>query len=367
LKILSFVTKSTITEFALYVDEVETTSEVVEHSQAELNKFPTPADQGAFRFRAMMKLIDYLDINIDDVDVVVTQAGLEALPGGIYLINKELAAIMLESKFDENVLRSGVFVAIHLADYINGKNVNECIPLLVEPATDNEIVAEATLSGLKGSPRIPVFHAFSHRAAATVIAWNLNKGQNSVRAVVAHLGTEISVGAFDMGRIVDCNSPLDGEGPFSPTTAGTLPTEALLELCYSGKYDMDEMTNLLLESGGLAAHLGDGRLQSVKEAYLRGDEKTVSLVDAMAFKVAREIGARSVAIYGRVDAIVLTGPWALFKNFADKIISWVDWIAPATVYVWGSELYLLMTAAARTYEGAVKIDLYGQDKMPNPS
>jgi butyrate kinase len=121
---------------------------------------------------------------------------------------------------------------------------------------------------------------------------------------------------------------------------------------------MDEMMKLVNETGGLIAHLGDGSIQSVERDYLKGDEKTIYMVKAMAYKVAREIGARAAALYGKVDDIVLTGPWALFKDFADEIIARVNWIAPTAVYIWGSELYLLMTTAARTYEGTLKIDLY---------
>jgi butyrate kinase len=360
-KVLSFITKLSSTEFAIYKDEVEINYEVIPHSPADLNSLLTPSEQGEYRFNAMMELIEKREISVDDVDIVITQAGVDALPSGIYLVNQELSRLMWESRIDENVQRSAVFVASRLADLVNSRDVCECLPLIVEPSMDDEIKAEAALSGLRGVARMPVFHAFSQRSAASVIAWDMKMDQNNVRLVIAHLGTEISVGSFDMGRIVDSNSPLDGEGPFSPTTAGTLPTEALLRLCYARRYDMDEMMDLIQSSGGLAAHLGDGRLQSVERAFSQGDEKTIFFVKAMAYKVAREIGARVAALYGKVDRIVLTGPWALFEDFVNEIVSRVEWIAPTSVFVWKSELYLLMTAAARTFEGAVKIDLYRQE------
>jgi butyrate kinase len=359
-KVLSFITKLTSTEFAIYKDEAETSYEVVNHSPLEFNALLTPSEQGEFRFRAMMDVITRQEIPINDVDIVITQAGVEALPSGIYLINKELSHLMGESRIDENAQRSAVFAAGRFAEIINSMNVCECLPLVVEPAMDDEIMTDAALSGLKGAGRAPVSHAFSHRAAAVVIAWETMKiGPNDVNLVVAHLGKEISVCAYDKGRIVDSNSPLDGEGPFSPAAAGSLPTAPLLELCYAGKYDMDEMMERIQSSGGLAAHLGSGTLQSVEEAYSRGDERTIFLVKAMAYKVAREIGARAAALFGNVDRIVITGPWALFENFVKEIIPRVEWIAPTSVYVWKSELYLLMTSAARTYDGSIKIELYG--------
>lgn len=363
MKVLPFLTKLAVTEFALYEDEVELCCETIEHSPAELNSLLTPLEQGVFRYNAMMSLITEKKIVIDDVDIVITQGGVETLAGGIYLVDRRLSALMEESRIDENVRRSAVFLAANLANHINGKSDHECLPLLIEPAMDNEIMPEAALSGVKDITRAPVYHAFSHRAAASLFLDDMYKGSYDGRMIIAHLGIEISVGAFDMGRIIDSNSPLDGEGPFSSTTSGALPTGGLLELCYSGRYDMDEILRLVTESGGLAAHLGDGSLSSVEGACLAGDETTIFLVRAMAYRVAKEIGARAVALRGDVEGIVFTGPWALFKFFVDEITARVKWIAPVRTYVWQSELYLLMISAARTFEGNVRIDLYGQSKI----
>jgi butyrate kinase len=362
-KVLSFVTKLSSTEFAIYNGEEETNYELLTHSPEELNVRLTPYEQGEYRFNVMMDIIEKREIPIADIDIVITQAEVDALPGGIYLVNDELSALMCESRIDENAQRSALFVAGRLADYVNSMDMCECLPLVLAPSVNDEIISDAALSGMKGFARFPVFHALSHRAAAAVAADDMKKTPNSVNLVVAHLGTEISVGAYDRGRIIDCNSPLDGEGPFSPTTAGALPTEALLNLCYAGKYDMDEMMNRIQFSGGLAAYLGNGKMQSVKEAHSRGDKKTIFLVKAMAYKVAREIGSKVAALNGKVDRIVITGPWALFESFVKEIIQRVEWIAPTFVYVWRSELYLLMTSAARTFEGTVKLGLYSEDEI----
>ncbi|MDR0649006.1 MAG: butyrate kinase [Synergistaceae bacterium] len=361
MKVLSFIAKLASTEFAIYKDEVETHYAVVQHPPLELNALLSPREQGEYRFSAVMGAIESRGISINDVDIVITQAGVEALSNGIYLVNDALRALMAESRIDENAPRSAVFMASRFANLVNSMNVCECLPLVVEPALDDEIITDAALSGLKGVGRAPVFHSFSHRAAASVIAWETMKtGPNGINLVIAHLGKEISVCAYDKGRIVDSNSPLDGEGPFSPTAAGSLPTKPLLELCYAMKYDMDEMMSLIQSSGGLAAHLGDATLQKVEEAYSRGDKKTIFLVKAMAYKVAREIGAKTSSLFGNVDRIVITGPWALFENFVKEIIPRVEWIAPTRVYVWKSELYLLMTSAARAFDGSQKIELYGR-------
>ena len=37
------------------------------------------------------------------------------------------------------------------------------------------------------------------------------------------------------------NNGLNGEGPFSPERAGTVPVGQLVEMCFSGEYYRDEM------------------------------------------------------------------------------------------------------------------------------
>lgn len=362
MKILSLIPKLSSTEFAIYDNGVRTHDGVVQHISSELHSLLTPQEQGRYRFNAMMDFIAAQNFHIDNLDIIITQAGVDALPPGIYLVNSNLIDLMTEKRIDEDVQRSAAFIAADLAEYVNGKYENECLPLLLEPAIDDEIITEAAFSGLRGMTRVPVFHAFSLRAAAALFAWDIGKTPNIAKMIVAHLGTEISVGALDRGRIVDSNSPLDGEGPFSPTTSGTLPIRDLLKLCYSRKYDMDEMLRFINTEGGLAAHLGNVSLQDIQNAFLNGDERTNFIVRAMAYNVAREIGARAAALYGNVDGIILTGPWALFKDFAREIASRVEWIAPVREYVWESELYILMTTAMRIFEGSIKILLYGQDR-----
>lgn len=355
----------TTTDFAVFEDGVQVAGEVIEHSRGDLYALLTPPEQALFRFNAMMKVIGEKDIRLDDVDLIITQTYFIELPPGIYLVNSELLDFLKGNKLEQNPFRSGVFVVNSLTTYINEHYDSECMPLVVQPAISNEITPEASLSGIKEITRSPVFHAFSQRAAASLYATatgRKGRGNESwINAVIAHLGTEISVGAHAKGKILDANSPLDGEGPFSPTTSGSLPVDSLVDLCYSGKYDMDEIMHLINKGGGLAAHLGISKLEEVREACRNGDTKARSLVAAMAYGVAKEIAARAVALRGDLEQIILTGPWALFEEFTDAIREHTEWIAPVSVHVWKSELFMLSVAAEETFKGNNKILLYGKN------
>jgi butyrate kinase len=338
-------------------------NEVIEHSPSELYALYSPSEQGQFRFNAILDVLLSRDVKLESIDVVITEITSQAVPPGLYMANSELLSLLSKQHIDENHCRSSAFAIYHLCQYLRDMYDSECMPIILEPVIDNEMKPEAALSGLKGVVRNPVYHAFSHRTAATLYAWwEKHKGMNDVKIVVAHLGNEISVGAYENGRVIDCNSPLDGEGPFSPVTSGTLPLDSLIDMCYSGKYDMDEMLSKVSGKGGLSAYMNDVKLGGVMSSYREGNKKTIFLINAMAYKVAREIGARAAALDGHVESVVLTGPWAAFDEFVDAISSRVKWIAPITIYGYEDELATLADAANEAYRGNLKIFLYGQDR-----
>jgi butyrate kinase len=363
LKIFVLLSRTNATEIAVFDDLDEIMRETVGHSLADLHSFSTPADEGQYRFNAVQGELDMMDYSLKDMAVVMTLISSLVLPPGVYLADGKLLARLSGNVMEENHFRAGVFAAYYLSEYINERYGVENIPLVMEPALANEITQENSLSGLRGLARIPRFNALSQRVAVANFAWyEYRKHSNDVRVIVAHLGKEISVSAYDMGRIIDCNSPQDGEGPFSPATCGALPIDALIDLCYSGRYDMDEMIAMISQKSGLSAYLRDVSLESVSGEYRAGNKKVVFLVKAMAFKTAREIAARAAALDGKAQTVVLTGHWCAFPEFVEEIASRVSWIAPVKNYVTKGELWVLAGAAMQAYAGDIEILLYGSDR-----
>ena len=77
--------------------------------------------------------------------------------------------------------------------------------------------------------------------------------------VIAHMGGGITVGAHSLGKCIDVNNGLDGDGPFSPERAGTLPAADLVRLCFSGKWSESELLSRIAGQAGLVAwrrHIG---------------------------------------------------------------------------------------------------------------
>jgi butyrate kinase len=159
------------------------------------------------------------------------------------------------------------------------------------------------------------------------------------------MGGGITVGAHKMGRIIDVNNGLNGDGPFSPERSGGLPVGQLVDLCFSGKYSRDEIMQLIKGKGGLVAYLGTNSALEVEERIKNGDAQAKLVYDAMAYQVGKEIGALGAVFGGRVDTILLTGGVAYSDYLTEKIRLMVDFIAPVQVYPGEDEM------AALAYNG----------------
>jgi len=96
----------------------------------------------------------------------------------------------------------------------------------------DEMSALARYTGLPQIRRQALSHALNLHAAARKACEAAGTRLADSRWVVAHLGGGFSVVPMDGGRIVDTNNANSG-GPFSPTRAGTLPTQPLIKLCLS--------------------------------------------------------------------------------------------------------------------------------------
>ena len=127
--------------------------------------------------------------------------------------------------------------------------------------------------------------------------------------MVAHLGTGVSLAALREGRMVDVVNPQD-EGPFAGDRAGGVPVTAVVDLCFAPGAEQGAVRRRLFGDGGLCALLGTRDAREAVARAAAGDAAAVLVVEAMAYQVAKSIGAMAVALDGRVDAVILTGGMA---------------------------------------------------------
>jgi len=228
-----------------------------------------------------------------------------------------------------------------IADALVREAGNKIKAFIVDPAFIDEMDDIAKISGMPELPRRSILHSLSQRSAAKHFADSIGKSYESVNVIVAHMGIGISVGAHRMGKIVDVNNGLNGDGPMSPSRSGGVPAGQLVELCFSGKYSEKEIMHKIYENGGLKAYLGTSDAQEVEKLIAEGDKKAELVYKAIAYQTAKEIGALSVVLRGRVDGILLSGGLANSQIIINEISEMVGHLGKVRIYPGENEMEAL--------------------------
>mgnify|MGYP000998558125 CR=1 FL=1 len=346
-RILTLNPGSTSTKVALFEDDAELWSDTQRYDVDVIHSYAGVMDQEEFRLEAIRDALERHDTPIASLDAVVGRGGLlKPIPGGTYLVGPTMIEDLKSCRWGSHASNLGAPLAARLASEAGHDRA-----FIVDPVVVDELVPEARLSGIPEIERRSIFHALNQKAVARRAARDLGKAYEEVNLVVAHMGGGISVGAHEAGRVIDVNNALDGEGPFSPERAGSLPAGEFMKLCFSGTYNLDQVMKKLVGKGGLVAHLGTNDLREVVRRVDEGDAKAAMVFEAMAYQVSREIGSRAAALKGRVDAVILTGGLAYSTRFTDLIASRVAFIAPVRVYPGEDESAALAEGALRVLRG----------------
>jgi butyrate kinase len=340
---------STSTKIAVYMNGNVVFLKTIRHSVDELSKFKKITDQYEYRKKIILDELKNADIRLDLIRIVMGRGGLvNPIPAGVYEVNETMKNDLLENKQSEHASNLGALIADDIA-----KQLPSAKAYIADPVVVDEMEPIARFSGHPLFKRVSIFHALNQRAIARVHAKSINKKYEDLNLIVAHLGGGISVGVHRKGRAVDVNQALDGDGPISPERSGTLPTGSLLKMAYSGEYTYDEMKSMVTGKGGLFAYTGLNDAYEVEKAAINGDQKSLEVMEAMAYQTAKEIGAFSTVVNGDVDAILITGGMANSKWFTNMIIERVHKIAPVYIYPGEDEMRALAENAEMLLSGEI--------------
>ena len=344
---------STSTKLAVYRGEKCLATETINHKKEELARFACVGDQYAFRRDAVLKFLESTGVDLDAVAAVAGRGGLtKPIPGGVYRVNAKLIRDLRSARWGEHSSNLGAPITQEIAKACGAP------AFIADPVTSDEFWPLARYSGHPAFERKSRLHALSQRAAARRAAGELGKSYNKVNFVVVHMGGGISIGAHRKGRVVDCNDALDGDGPFSPERSGSLPTGPLVATCFSGKHTHDDVWKMLVGRGGMFAYLGTIDCREVEQRIRRGDAKAREVYEAMAYQIAKWIGASAAVLSGKVDAVVITGGMARSKLFIRLIRKYAGFVAPLVVYPEVEEMIALATAAQAALARKIKVQEY---------
>lgn len=309
---------STSTKIAIWTRSEALFEENIKHPHEELAKFDKVTEQYELRLVAIKSAFDAAGLRQHRIVAVAGRgAPLKPLEGGSYSINKTMLEDLHSCKYANHASNLGAIIASELA----GEYGVEAY--IVDPITIDNFIPQARISGFPEIVRKCRSHALNIKANAREVAASIGKTIETSKFIVVHMGGGISVCALSNGLVIDVNDALLGMGPFSPDRAGALPIGALVKLCYSGKYSEKELTTMLSKESGLKAYLGTSDLIEVQNMIKGEDANARRVFQAMAFQIAKEIGAMSAALQGNVDGIILTGGMAHSRMLLDEIEKYI--------------------------------------------
>ncbi len=342
---------STSTKIALFQGTKEIFLKNVKHSREDIDKFAKITDQFEFRKDVILDEIENSGFSKNDIGVIIGRGGLiKPVKCGVYEVNTALLKDLKKGILGQHASNLGGLIAKDISRSIKGAKA-----FIADPVVVDELDDIARISGHPRFERISIFHALNQKAVARQHAKSLSRNYEDMNLIVAHLGGGVSVGTHHRGKVIDVNQALDGDGPFSPERSGTLPVGSLAKLCFSGKVTYEEVKKMITGQGGYVAYVGTNDAYEIEKRANKGDKKADFIQEALAYQVAKEIGAMSTVLKGNVDAIILTGGMAYGKKLVESITERVRHISPVFVNPGENEMRALAMNALIVLKGEAEI------------
>jgi len=328
-KILVIYPETNSTKIAIYKNITLEFLKTKKHSVDELNRFSHISDQVSFRKKAIEEELIDNEIDTDDIKVIISRGGLvKPVKSGIYEVNEIMKNDLREGVMGVHATNLGGLIADEMA-----KDFSDAKAYLADPVVVDELDDIARITGHPLLERKSIFHALNQKCVAREYSRSINRKYEELNIIAAHIGHGgVSVGAHKNGKVIDVNQAFDGNGPFSLTRAGTLPSGGLVDLCFSNKYSKEEINTMIREKGGILAYLGTDNISDIEAMIEAGDKKAELILLAMAYQIGKEIGAMSAVLNNDVDVVLLMGSLLNVNIFANQITSMIDKVAKIMIY-----------------------------------
>jgi butyrate kinase len=355
-RVLAINPGTTSTKFGIFTRAGEELTRNIHHGDEEIERF---------KGRPML---DRLEYRAGKIEAALSAAGFtpkgktaepwEAVAGrggllppmecGTYLVDEAMVEELRLARRGEHASNLGAVLALRFA---RAAGVQAYI---VDPVTADEWQPCARLSGSPLVERTYVGHSLNTKAVARRYARAAGRSYESLRLIVIHMGSGVTVSAHREGRMIDSNSI--EEGPFGPDRTGSLPVRALVKLCMSGAMTEAELDRHVFGDGGLFAYLGTRDLKEVERRIdLAGPETgkpgAAAVFAAMIYQIGKEAGAMAAVLEGKVDAVLVTGGMAHSERVLKRLREFVEWIAPVAVFPGEDELKALAEGVFRVLDG----------------
>lgn len=357
--ILAINPGSTSTKVAIFNREESVNQKNISHSAEELKKYERVADQLQMRKDMILEWLEEEKFDLKDFVAIVGRGGLlRPMPGGTYKVTEAMKKDLIEGFGGDHASNLGGLLAESIGNEIGVESY------IVDPVAVDEFDELARISGLPEVPRKSQGHALNIKAVGRRVAAKLGKSLDEVNMVVAHLGGGISICPLRKGKATDYNNA-NQMGPFSPERTGGLPCGDLVNMCFSGEYDLKQMKSKLIGKGGLVAYLGTNDAREVQKMIDANDQKAKLIYDAMAYQIAKEIGSMATVLKGEIDAVVLTGGIAYSNYLTDLIREHVAFLGKFIIEPGEDEMKALNEGALRVFNKEEEAKIYEEEVKIN--
>ena len=351
MKVLIINPGATSTKIAVFDEDTEVFRRTIDHTTQQLAGFEHVVDQFAFRRGLILEALREQGYALSDFAAVCGRGGLlRHIPSGTYLINDRVIEDIQNPPYGEHASNLGALLSKSIADEAG-------IPsYFVDPVSVDELTDVARVSGFKGMERESFFHALNQKGMARAAAKKLGRAYEDLNLIVVHMGGGVSVAAHQKGRVVDMFNVKD-EGSFAMDRGGSLPINAVINFCFSGKTKA-EVKKLLGSQAGVYSYLGTRDFREVEQRKKDGDKEAALIFDALVYQHCKDIGAMAAVLRFDIDAIVLTGGMANSKLLCDEISAYVRKLAPILILPGEEEMRSLAEGALRVLRGEAEARQY---------
>mmetsp|Transcript_4480 Transcript_4480/g.9637 ORF Transcript_4480/g.9637 Transcript_4480/m.9637 type:complete len:421 (+) Transcript_4480:106-1368(+) len=227
--------------------------------------------------------------------------------------------VLLDGSAIEKIKRAAVLAPLHNPPGLQGihaaQEVFSTVPQVAvfDTAFHQTMPPTAYMYGLpydmyeKLAIRRYGFHGTSHQYLVDQAARMLGKPTDKVNLITCHLGNGSSVTAVKEGRSVDTSmgmTPL--EGLLMGTRSGDVDPAVVLHIQNQLQLSTKDTDTLLNKKSGLLGICGHSDLRPVIDLAAKGDARASLALDMFVYRVRKYIGAYTVALDGRVDALVFS-------------------------------------------------------------
>ena len=349
--ILAISTGVFYTKIALSKDENIFYQNDIDHSKNDFIHMDNIMDQLPFRRDAIMNTLRRDAIDIKSIQYVVAEGGLlKPCETGVYEIDKTMVSDLIDGVGGDDVINMAGLLAFTIASALRVRS------LVIDPASVDERSELASFYAHPITRKKSLFHALIHKYLSNKYARSLNKSYDKMNIIFCHVSDRnVSVAAHKKGRVVDVNQAYIGFGPMGFFETGTMPVSNVVDMMFKKHYSKDEMLKLINRNATFNYYTSTN---SCDKIMLSDDKKTNTILEAMAYQIAKEIASHYVTLDAEIDAIILSGKIFADKRFFKYLSKRIENIAPIMSYSKDYTFDALVYNVLHTVNGEVKIKTY---------